>query len=470
MPIQSVGYVRRPYASDNGRIGDLLRRRGDLTAQALLRGGDVQAQLWSRIGQIGQGAVNDYVTEQREAPIRADQARLRSLNLQKAEQEAAEPARLAKQDEALGQAIVDAMSADGELDPRPFVSIAGPKRGLDIATGLHEFRALSSGKVETPQQSAVRIGAAFKALKTQELQQMFWPQVKAAAVKAGLVTPEQFPDAFSAEIPDALIAWGSGKAPDAPTRQKVERRNADGSTTIEFVDPQTAGPITSAPLKADTEWVTRGGQAVQIPKGTAQAGDRPYQPPSQAQGPQPSWQWVNRGGTPVHTNRPEPGDEPLRAPQNTGDTAQDRQRNARTTAARDFLARLNELRTKINTKMGPAAGLTGLARRGGAKMGMDPDVSEYERIRAAGGRALAVAIMGAQNLSDADANAWANMLPDALTDEQTAGRLTTQVEAMLNGMTGSGPAAQPAQASQPAQTDDADFDYVPGKGLVPRRK
>jgi hypothetical protein len=81
---------------------------------------------------------------------------------------------------------------------------------------------------------------------------------------------------------------------------------------------------------------------------------------------------------------------------------------------------------------------------------MDPDVAEYERIRAAGGRALAVAIMGAQNLSDQDANAWAGMLPDARTDEQTAERLTTQVERMLTGMTvrvsaRNVPAAPPAE-------------------------
>lgn len=130
----------------------------------------------------------------------------------------------------------------------------------------------------------------------------------------------------------------------------------------------------------------------------------------------------------------------------TGNTAQDRQREARVGAAREFLGRLNQLREKINTKMGPQAGITGLVRRGQANIGLDPDVAEYERIRAAGGRSLAVAIMGAQNLSDADAAAWANMLPGATVDRETAKRLTDQVEKMLTGMAG-GAGVPPPMAS-----------------------
>ena len=84
--------------------------------------------------------------------------------------------------------------------------------------------------------------------------------------------------------------------------------------------------------------------------------------------------------------------------------------------------------------MGPAAGISGTMRRGAASIGLDPDVAEYERERAAGGRALAVAIMGAQNLSDADAKAWADMLPGATVDKETARRLMVQIETMLNEM------------------------------------
>lgn len=172
--------------------------------------------------------------------------------------------------------------------------------------------------------------------------------------------------------------------------------------------------------------------------------------------------WVLRNGQPTFTgeDQVQPGDSPYRAPQSTTETAQDRQRSARVDAAHGFLGRLNELRQRINTKMGPAAGLTGLVRRGGAALGMDPDVAEYERERAAAGRALAVAIMGAQNLSDADAAAWAGLLPDARTDEQTAQRLMQQVEKQLSTMSADlkipgrdAPAAVEAGPAKPTAAD-----------------
>jgi hypothetical protein len=179
-------------------------------------------------------------------------------------------------------------------------------------------------------------------------------------------------------------------------------------------------------------------------------------------GGQPDFEWVTRNGNPVQIGKgtAQPGDVPYRAPTSVSDNALDRQRRARMNAAKGFLERLNTLREKINTKMGPAAGISGTVRRGGAAVGLDPDVAEYERIRAAGGRAVAVAIMGAQNLSDQDANAWAGMLPGATVDRETARRLMEQVATMLDD-SGATNATAPAAAQE--------FEYVPGQGLVPKK-
>jgi hypothetical protein len=154
-------------------------------------------------------------------------------------------------------------------------------------------------------------------------------------------------------------------------------------------------------------------------------------------------QWVLRNGAPVYTDQPMPGDTPHRAGLSTGETAQDRQRIGRFRGAQGFIDNMEKLRAQINTKMGPAAGATGIIRRGAGAIGLDPDVSVYERLRKAAGRAIAVSILGAQNLSDADAEAYAGMLPDARTDEQTAQRLMGVLGEMMD-------AAAPAEANTAA--------------------
>lgn len=441
-----------PYADS---IGALLARRGETEANAATRIAEARARAAQTIGNaqanaaqvrgqawghglqsVGQTLAN--LPAQMQQQKRTEQNdKLTTLDIEARERSAAGEKASAAQDQAFFKML------DGGADPIEAAQRTyGPsERGANVLKGIAAFTELQQGPVKDARDTAGRLALGVKSLSP-ATQAQFWPQIRAASIKGGLGDEQSIPEQPMPEYLDAVIGWATGKeapAPAAPKTREVKTRNADGSETIQIVEDVPGFSATSAaPKPTDFEWVTRAGKPLQIPKGTAQQGDIPYQPPSQAQGPQPGYQWVNRGGKPVYTNRPESGDEPLRAPQNTGDTAQDRQRNARTTAAKDFLTRLNELRTKINTKMGPSAGVTGMARRAGAAIGMDPDVAEYERIRAAGGRSLAVAIMGAQNLSDADASAWANMLPDARTDEETAKRLTTQVESMLNGMTGTG--------------------------------
>tara|TARA_R100001086_G_scaffold239474_4_gene164908 strand:+ start:1054 stop:2538 length:1485 start_codon:yes stop_codon:yes gene_type:complete len=71
--------------------GTEARSRAELSAAEAeaggqLRLGDITQQKWSGLGQnIGQG-IDAYVTEQREAPIREQEARLRGLNIERTEQ------------------------------------------------------------------------------------------------------------------------------------------------------------------------------------------------------------------------------------------------------------------------------------------------------------------------------------------------------------------------------------------------
>lgn len=253
--------------------------------------------------------------------------------------------------------------------------------------------------------------------------------------------PEQYDEAAIGN----LITSGRSHIQQAKGQlQKIETVDAQGNTVQRFVVPTEGAEYPTPTKPASTTNPTEASLALLAAQGDANAAAalkiiRQQHPVGGGAGPvDPLVDVVGPDGKRILVPRSRAAGMTPGAALSAagGDTAQDRQRKARTTAAMGFLGRLNELREKINTKMGPAAGATGLVRRGAAAIGMDPDVAEYERERAAGGRALAVAIMGAQNLSDQDAKAWADMLPGATVDKETASRLMRQVETMLNDTTG----------------------------------
>ena len=419
MPITPVGYSPRPYVR-GGNLGELLRLRGRNAADAELRNAEIQSRMWSDLGQTISGGIQGYA-QQRQA----------QQDTRKVEQKAAdEKDHLSRQDTA----FLGLLEKQANPDPREVMAIYGPQKGMQIAQGLSAFGELQTGAVKDARDTAGRLAVGAKALAPQ-LRQSMWPAIRGAAIKGGLGSEQDIPEQPTDEYLDAVIGWATGKeqaqAESGFTLSPGQKRfGPDGKpiASVEAAPEKPAAPTSTSlaleaaggdPLKAlqllraqnasqaqpDTEWVTRNGEAVQIRKGTAQRGDVPYS-----------------------------------APKSTSETAQDRQRKGRLDSARGFLTRLNELRESINTKIGPQAGLTGLARQGAAAIGLDPDVAEYERVRAAGGRALAVAIMGAQNLSDADASAWSNMLPGARIDKETAKRLTDQIGKMLEDTDTAGPA------------------------------
>jgi len=131
-----MAFEYRPYANPYvGSMIDLMgrgeeaRSRAELSAAEIEAGaqrrlGDITGAQWSGLGQtIGQG-MDAYVTEQREAPIRAEEARLRALNIAAAETQAERAAVLARredkdydlkeQERAYGRTF-DRIIADAEL-------------------------------------------------------------------------------------------------------------------------------------------------------------------------------------------------------------------------------------------------------------------------------------------------------------------------------------------------------------------
>jgi hypothetical protein len=104
-----MAFEYRPFVNPYmGSMTDLMGRGTEARSRAALsaaeaeaggelRRGDIAGAQWGNLGTlIGEG-VQDYVTERREAPIREEEARLRGLNIDVAEQQLAQGARTAAQ-------------------------------------------------------------------------------------------------------------------------------------------------------------------------------------------------------------------------------------------------------------------------------------------------------------------------------------------------------------------------------------
>lgn len=110
MPITPLTREPLPYVR-GGNLGELLQLQGRNAAQAELRRGDIQAEMWSRLGQQIAGGINSYAKERQEAPIRAQEAEARRIGLENARAEQA-AGRKATED-----ASILASAKSMELDP-----------------------------------------------------------------------------------------------------------------------------------------------------------------------------------------------------------------------------------------------------------------------------------------------------------------------------------------------------------------
>lgn len=92
MPIRPTEYVKRPYVR-GGSLAELLQLQGRQQAESALRSGDIASQMWQNLGNSISNAVTSYAKERQEAPIRAQEAKARALQIQNAEGELADRAR-----------------------------------------------------------------------------------------------------------------------------------------------------------------------------------------------------------------------------------------------------------------------------------------------------------------------------------------------------------------------------------------
>lgn len=141
--------------------------------------------------------------------------------------------------------------------------------------------------------------------------------------------------------------------PKDPKTREIRTRNADGSESVRIVEDTPGFTATSAPEQpkapaGSPQWLN-GGRDYRVP----QPGDRPYQPPSQAQPSQPQQDWVLRNGavTPIARGTAQPGDQPY-------DPVSARQQNGAVDPQTEAIDTANEV-VRIATALRDSPGFSG---------------------------------------------------------------------------------------------------------------
>ena len=452
MPITPVQYQPRPYVR-GGTLGELIRLRGQREAESHLRGGDISAQLYANLGSQLSGILSGYVKERQEAPIRAQDAESRALQVQAQQQQVDERDRLTRQDAA----FTALLEQQPNPDPREVMRIFGPQRGAAIAQGMAAFGELSQQKVTDARDTAGRLAIGIKALSP-ALQASFWPSIRQAAVQGGLGDEQSIPEQFMPEFVEAVIGWASGKGPEAPPA--LMQRDP----TRDLVDPRTGQVVSSgtpaapeAPQVGSFEdYVTQRfgarptpAQMTQARKDYKQSDDRPLVPVV-----------IQTGAGPQLLDRTTQTASAITGPEGTpiglAPTEGERNERRQYSKAKPIFEAISELSERINTGQGALAKLTGSVARAKASVNLNDDVAEYESLISGFTPMIARAVGHTGVLTEPDVQSVKRMFPtpgdsQSLRDRKIA-RLF-QLMGAIEGVTaspGGGPVAAAVQtAPQP---------------------
>lgn len=147
MAIRAVNFQPLPYVG-RGNLGDLLGLRGQQTGQ-----------MWAQLGQTIAGGLNQYAQQRAQAPILAQQAEARAIELDNAKAQQSAMQQASKRAQAL-----DAFVASPEFEALPetekrrgFERIAGPREG---SKAFQEWFAGVQAPLEAEAKAAATVRAA----------------------------------------------------------------------------------------------------------------------------------------------------------------------------------------------------------------------------------------------------------------------------------------------------------------------
>ncbi|MCC6417231.1 MAG: hypothetical protein IT429_03170, partial [Gemmataceae bacterium] len=339
MPYTPIEYIRQPYVRQayqppESGIGDLLRVQGHNAAQAQLRQGDIGANMWANIGNTIQGSIANYQQqrdyERERAEREAANAQSRTMNdltirnqelaVGEAEREVKgrgfESAILPK---ALRQNEAGVFTYDRDLLKREFEQAGMGDRLPMVFKGLDDADA-SMQRVNQAKRDTFA-GLAFSALQLGATPEAFEEALHYARendlagerhleryAEQAKANPQSIPDLLLsitslspdyAQLlePEKPLVLGEGqRAVDPRSGQLIAEGGVKTPTNIEaaLLQARQVGDAPEVerlmglreqfaragqrPERINHQWVTRDGQAIEIPQGSAQPGDVPFTP------------------------------------------------------------------------------------------------------------------------------------------------------------------------------------------------
>lgn len=236
MPPLPTTYVRRPYVR-SGRLADLLLIQGEQIADAERRRGDIQARLWSDLGQQIGGGIQQYAQQRQDAPRLAQADELRRLQLSGAQREEA----TARQEQLVGDRLRDVFES-GNLTPDAILGTGiGPERANRLFTGLLTLHNVQRDDYQGQRQDIARVALGVKALP-EALQEEGWKTAIAPLAARGLIDAETAKIPYSPENLDMAINWA---LTPAEIWERAHPTLIQRDPTRDLVNPQTAEVISA---------------------------------------------------------------------------------------------------------------------------------------------------------------------------------------------------------------------------------
>ena len=202
-------YQSRPYdrSAHTARMGDLIRARGDVQANAVAQAGQNSARMWQDVGQTVAGTMGDLIRLQQELPRQRESDERRAREAQERETQA-------KVGEALKQSIDP---ATGRLDFTKAASLIGQVDPVQAESYWQKADAETEAKTkrdgEKAREVAKRLGVVLLAAEKDQtsgsgsLQSapVAYRSAREAALKDGLVEPDELPEEFDQAVVEQTV-------------------------------------------------------------------------------------------------------------------------------------------------------------------------------------------------------------------------------------------------------------------------